>query len=65
MEKTILMALAMLIAIILFIILVGFVFCVIVSAIRYVYGEAIHTIRNMKRSVREACWDLEWKFKRR
>ena len=65
MEKTILMAFAMLVAIILFIILVGFVFCVVVSAIRYIYGEAIHTIRNVKRSVREACWDVEWKCKRK
>lgn len=65
MEKTILMAFAMLVAIILFIIIVGFVFCVVVSAIRYIYGEAIHTIRNVKRSVREAWWDVEWKCKRR
>lgn len=65
MEKTILMAFAMLVAIILFIILVGFVICVVVSAIRYIYGEAIHTIRNIKRSVREAWWDVEWKCKRR
>lgn len=65
MEKTILMAFAMLVAIILFIILVGFVICVVVSAIRYIYGEAIHTIRNVKRSVREAWWDVEWKCKRR
>lgn len=65
MEKTILMAFAMLVAIILFIILVCFVICVVVSAIRYIYGEAIHTIRNVKRSVREAWWDVEWKCKRR
>lgn len=65
MEKTILMAIAMLVAIILFIILVGFAICVVISAIRYVYGEAIHTIRNVKRSIREAWWDVEWKCKRR
>lgn len=65
MEKTILMAFAMLIAIILFIILVGFVICVVVSAIRYIYGEAIHTIRNAKRSVRELLWGIEWKWNHR
>ena len=65
MEKTILMAIAMLVAIILFIILVGFAICVVISAIRYVYDEAIHTIRNVKRSIREAWWDVEWKCKRR
>ena len=65
MEKTILMAIAMLVAIILFIILVGFAICVVISAIRYVYGEAIHTIRNVKRSIREAWWDVEWKCKMR
>jgi hypothetical protein len=65
MGKTILMTFATLEAIILFIILVGFVICVVVSAIRYIYGEAIHTIRNVKRSVREAWWDVEWKCKRR
>jgi hypothetical protein len=64
MEKAILMAFAMLVAIILSIILVGFVICVVVSAIRYIYGEAIHTIRNVKRSVREAWWDVEWKLRR-
>jgi hypothetical protein len=65
MGKAILMAFAMIVAIILFIIIVGFVICVVVSAIRYIYGEAIHTIRNAKRSVREVWWDVEWKCKRR
>jgi hypothetical protein len=65
MGKTILMAFAMLVAIILFIIIVGFIICVVISAIRFIYGEAIHTIKNVKRSVREAWWDVEWKCKRR
>lgn len=65
MEKTILMAFAMLVAIILFIIFVSFTICVVISAIRYIYGEAIHTIRNVKRSIREAWWDLEWKLTHR
>lgn len=65
MGKAILMAFAMIVAIILFIIIVGFVICVVVSAIRYIYGEAIHTIRNVKHSIREAWWDVEWKCKRR
>ena len=39
-----------------------FLLCVVVSAIRYLYGEAIHNIKNFKRFVREALWDLEWKW---
>ena len=65
MGKTILMAFAMLVAIILAIILVCFIICVVVSAIRYIYGEAIHTIRNAKRSVKEFMWGVEWRWNHR
>lgn len=39
--------------------------CVVISAIRYIYGEMVHTIRNAKRSTRELLWGIEWKLKRR
>ena len=65
MGKAILMAFAMLVAIILFIILVGFAICVVVSAIRYIYGEAIHIIKNVKRSAKEFMWGIEWKWNHR
>jgi hypothetical protein len=42
-----------------------FAVCVVVSAIRYIYGEVIHTIKNFKRSTREFMWDVEWKFNHR
>lgn len=39
--------------------------CFLVSAITYLYGEIIHTIKNFKRSTREMWWNLEWKWNHR
>ena len=42
-----------------------FFVCVIISAIKYIYEEANHTIKNLKRSTREFMWDVEWKWNHR
>lgn len=65
MGMKILIVIACIVAIILAVALAFFVFCVIVSAIKYIHGEMIHTIRNAKRSTRELLWGIEWKFKGR
>lgn len=39
--------------------------CFLVSAITYLYGEIIHTIKNFKRFTREMWWNLEWKWNHR
>ena len=56
---------AIIVAIILAAALAFFVFCVVVSAIRYIHGEMIHVIRNAKKSTRELAYGIEWKFRKR
>lgn len=65
MVRSILIILAIFAMEILAIAIVFFAVCVVISAIRYIYGELVHTIRNAKRSTRELLWGIEWKLRRR
>ena len=65
MLRAILIILAIFATEILAIATVFFAVCVAISAVRYIYGECIHVIRNAKKSTREMLWDFEWKIKRR
>ena len=38
---------------------------VLISAVVFVWQELNHSVKNIKRNVRSAWWDLEWKFRRR
>lgn len=42
-----------------------FVVCVVVSAINYIKGEVNHSIKNIKRALREFMWNVEWKWNHR
>ena len=50
------------ILVILAIVVLFFLICGVVSAVRYLYGETIHNIKNLKRSIREFMDDVEWKL---
>lgn len=63
--KVMLAILGIVVAIVVVLAIAFLLICIVVSAVRYLYGEAIHTVRNMKRSVREFMWDIEWNMKRR
>lgn len=65
MENKILIIVLNIVIAILVIALAFFVMCVVISAIHYIYGEVLHTIKNFKRSAREFMWDLEWKWNHR
>ena len=65
MFKAILIILAIFATEILVIAIAFFAICVAISAVRYIYGECIHVIRNAKKSTREMLWDLEWEIRRR
>jgi len=45
--------------------IIFFLVCVVVSAITYIYEEICHTVKNLKRSVRELWWGVEWKWNHR
>jgi hypothetical protein len=65
MANSILMILAIFAMEVLVIAIIFFAICVVISAVRYIYGEVIHTIRNAKRSTREFMWGIEWKWNHR
>ena len=46
------------------VVILFFFTCFLVSFITFVNEEVNHSIKNMKRSVREFMWNLEWKFRR-
>lgn len=36
---------------------------VVISALVFIFQELNHSIKNVKRLVKQALWDLEWKLK--
>lgn len=38
---------------------------VVISALVFIFQELNHSIKNIKRVVKHALWDLEWKLKHR
>lgn len=38
---------------------------VAISAFVFIFQEINHSLKNVKRAVKHALWDLEWKFKHR
>ena len=39
------------------------IFCFIVGSALIYLGEELHySVRKIKRLIKEACWDLEWKW---
>lgn len=47
------------------VVILFFFTCFLVSAITYIYEEANHTVKNIKKAAREFMWDLEWRFGKR
>ena len=46
------------------VVILFFFTCFLVSFITFVSEEINHSMKNIKRSVRDFMWGLEWKFRR-